>query len=80
MPVHKKEHTPRDDKGATPNVVSPEELKPEHFHQYLRAEILDATLTVMEAIMRPRTEPLSRCGVGRMHAHASRLSQWVLHA
>jgi putative transposase len=52
MPVHKKENTPRDDKGATPNVVSPEQLKPENFHQYLRAEIRDATRTVMEEIMR----------------------------
>ncbi len=52
MPVHKKEHTPRDDKGVTPNVVSPEQLKPENFHQYLRAEIRDATRTVMEEIMR----------------------------
>ena len=52
MPVHNKENTPRDDKGATPNVVSPEQLKPENFHQYLRAEIRDATRTVMEEIMR----------------------------
>jgi putative transposase len=52
MPVHKKENTPRDDKGATPNVVSAEQLKPEDFHQYLRTEIRDATRMVMEEIMR----------------------------
>jgi len=52
MPVHKKKNTLPDDKGATPTVVSPDHLKPEDFHQYLRAEIRDATRTVMEAIMR----------------------------
>ncbi len=52
MPVHKKKNTPPDDKGATPTVVSPDHLKPEDFHQYLRAEIRDATRTVMEEIMR----------------------------
>jgi putative transposase len=52
MPVHKKKNTPADDKGATPIVVSPDHLKPEDFHQYLRAEIRNATRTVMEAIMR----------------------------
>ena len=57
MPVDKKKHTPPDVKGATPNVVSADHLKPEHFHQYLRSEIRDATRTVMEEIMR---EELSR--------------------
>jgi putative transposase len=52
MPVHKKKNTLPDDKGATPTVVSPDHLKPEDFHQYLRAEIRDATRTVMEEIMR----------------------------
>jgi putative transposase len=52
MPVHKKKNTPPDDKGATPTVVSPDHLKPEDFQQYLRAEIRDATRTVMEEIMR----------------------------
>ncbi len=52
MPVHKKKNTPPDDKGATPTVVSADPLKPEDFHQYLRAEIRDATRTVMEEIMR----------------------------
>ncbi len=52
MPVHQKKNTPRDDKGATPTVVSPDHLKPEDFHQYLRTEIRDATRTVMEEIMR----------------------------
>ena len=57
MPVDKKKNTPPDDKGATPNVVSADQLKPEHFHHYLRTEIRDATRTVMEEIMR---EELSR--------------------
>ncbi len=52
MPVHKKKNTPPDDKGATPTVVSSDHFKPEDFHQYLRAEIRDATRTVMEEIMR----------------------------
>ena len=52
MPVHKKKHTTTS-KGneATSNVASSEQLGPENFHQYLRAEIRDATRTVMEEIM-----------------------------
>jgi putative transposase len=52
MPVHKKKNTPADDKRATPTVVSVDHLKSEDFHQYLRAEIRDATRSVMEEIMR----------------------------
>jgi putative transposase len=52
MPVHKKHTTTAPSSGATPNVVAPAQLKPENFHQYLRAEIRDATRTVMEEIMR----------------------------
>ena len=52
MPVHKKKNTPPDDKGTSSNDVTLDQLKPEHFHQYLRAEIRDATRTVMEEIMR----------------------------
>jgi hypothetical protein len=51
MPVDKKKNTPPDDKGAIPNVVSADQLKPEHFHQYLRAEIRDATRTVIPSRM-----------------------------
>src|SRR5947209_9473681 len=53
MPVHKKKNTtPSKCNEATSNVASPEQLRPENFHQYLRAEIRDATRTVMEEIMR----------------------------
>ncbi len=52
MSVHRKKNTPPGNKGATPTVVSSDQLKPEDFHQYLRAEIRHATRTVMEAIMR----------------------------
>ncbi len=53
MPVHKKKHTTTSKgNGATSNLISPEPLRPENFHQYLRAEIRDATRTVMEEIMR----------------------------
>ena len=52
MPVHKKHTTTAPSSGATPNVVAPAQLKPENFHQYLRAEIRAATRTVMEEIMR----------------------------
>jgi putative transposase len=52
MPDHQKKNTSPDEKGATPTVVSSDPLKPEDFHQYLRAEIRDATRTVMEEIMR----------------------------
>lgn len=56
MPVHKKHTTTAPYSGATPNVVAPAPLHPENFHQYLRAEIRDATRMVMEEIM---TEELS---------------------
>ncbi len=53
MPVHQKKNTtPSKGNGATSNITSPEQLKPENFHQYLRAEIRDATRAVMEEIMR----------------------------
>ncbi len=53
MPVHKKKNTtPSKGNEATSNVASAEQLRPENFHQYLRAEIRDATRTVMEEIMR----------------------------
>src|SRR6266480_3936482 len=52
MPVHQKKNTSPAQTGATPTIISPEPLRPENFHQYLRAEIRDATRTVMEEIMR----------------------------
>jgi putative transposase len=53
MPVHKKKHTTTSKVNAdTSNIPEAEPLRPETFHQYLRAEIRDATRTVMEEIMR----------------------------
>jgi putative transposase len=53
MPVYKNKHsTPSKGNGAISNIPSPEQLRPENFQQYLRAEIREATRTVMEAIMR----------------------------
>ena len=53
MPVHKKKNTTTSkSNAATSNIPSPEPLRPESFHQYLRAEIREATRTVMEAIIR----------------------------
>lgn len=53
MPVNKKKHTTASKgNGATSNLTEAEQLKPETFHQYLRAEIREATRTVMEEIMR----------------------------
>lgn len=53
MPVHKKKNTTSSQgNGAPSNITSPEQLRPETFHQYLRAEICDATRTVIEEIMR----------------------------
>jgi putative transposase len=52
MPAHKKKTTTSTSTEATATVISPEPLKPENFHQYLRAEIRHATRAVMEAIMR----------------------------
>ncbi len=69
MPVHKKKNTPPDNKGATPTVVSPEHLNPENFHQYLRAEIRDATRTVMEEIMREELSQFLGAAWGESTAH-----------
>ena len=53
MPVHKKKHITASTSNAAPSSTSEAEpLRPETFHQYLRAEIRQATRTVMEAIMR----------------------------
>ncbi len=52
MPAHKKKTTTSTSPQATSTVSSAEPLKPENFHQYLRAEIRHATRLVMEEIMR----------------------------
>lgn len=52
MPVHMNKNTTLDGNGATSNTASPQRLGPETFHQYLRAEIREATRMVMEEIMR----------------------------
>ncbi|MBF6607055.1 MAG: IS256 family transposase [Chloroflexi bacterium] len=51
MPAHKKKTTTSTSPEATSTVSSVEPLTPETFHQYLRAEIRDATRLVMEDIM-----------------------------
>ena len=51
MPAHKKKATTSTSPEATSTVNSVEPLKPETFHQYLRAEIRHATRLVMEEIM-----------------------------
>jgi len=51
MPALKKTTTSTNTQ-ATATVISPEPLKPENFHQYLRAEIRHATRAVREEIMR----------------------------
>ncbi len=53
MPVHKKKHTTTSKSHAAPsNSSEAEPLRPETFHQYLRAEICQATRAVMEEILR----------------------------
>jgi putative transposase len=52
MPAPKKKTTTCPTTQATATVISPEALKAENFHQYLRAEIRQATRVVMEEIMR----------------------------
>jgi putative transposase len=52
MPARKKKTTTSASPDATSTVISAESLKPETFHQYLRAEIRHATRAVMEEIMR----------------------------
>lgn len=57
MPANKKEHTtaetrqPRTLESSDPNFAAPEE-----FHQYLRAQIREATRAVMEEVMREELE------------------------
>jgi transposase-like protein len=53
MPVDKKKHTTTSKSdAATSNTPEAEPLRPETFHQYLRAEIRQATRAVMEEILR----------------------------
>lgn len=52
MPAPKKKTTTSMSREATSTIISAEPLKPENFHQYLRAEIRQATRAVMEEIMR----------------------------
>ena len=52
MPAHKKKTTTSTSPEAISTVNPAEPLKPENFHQYLRAEIRHATRAVMEEIMR----------------------------
>ncbi len=53
MPVDKKKHTTLSKSDAAPSTIpEAEPLRPESFHQYLRAEIRQATRAVMEEIMR----------------------------
>lgn len=56
MPANKKEHTtpetkPRISESSTPSLPAPEE-----FHQYLRAQIREATRLMMEKVMREELE------------------------
>jgi transposase-like protein len=52
MSVHKKENSTPQNNATPSTIVSSEDLKPEHFHHYLRAEIRQATRMVMEDIIR----------------------------
>lgn len=53
MPIHKEEHTtPNNPKQRTSESSIPHLPAPEEFHQYLRAQIREATRVVMEDIMR----------------------------
>ncbi len=51
MPTHKKEHTTSETKSRTSESSAPSMPAPEEFHQYLRAQIRDATRIVMEEVM-----------------------------
>jgi putative transposase len=53
MPIDKKKHTTASKSdAATSSIPEAELLSLENFHQYLRAEIRQATRMVMEEIMR----------------------------
>ena len=66
MPAPKKTTTSTNTR-ATAAVNSAEPLRPENFHQYLRAEIRHATRVVMEEIMREELSGLSSSQMGRMY-------------
>ena len=51
MPVHKKKHTPPESQPRTWEPSVPNLLDPEEFHQYLRAQIREATRVVMEEVI-----------------------------
>jgi transposase-like protein len=51
MPTHKKEHTTSENTPQTSELFMPNMLAPEEFHQYLRAQIREATRVVMEEVM-----------------------------
>src|SRR6266699_1856355 len=70
MPVHKKKNTTTSkSNAATSNLPSPQPLRPESFHQYLPAEIREATRTVMEAIIREELSQFLGAEWGESTAH-----------
>ena len=52
MPAHKKEHTTASIQHRLSESSLSHPLAPEEFHQYLRAQIRNATRAVMEEVMR----------------------------
>jgi hypothetical protein len=79
MPVSKHQPTTSSPEGSIleSSSVLPEQ---EEFRQHLRRLAVSAVQVLIEHVMRPRTGAVHRSLVGRMHPHAPRLSQWVLHA
>ncbi len=79
MPVPKHKPITSSLEGSTSQSSSPVALDQEEFRQHLRRLAVSAVQVLLEHVMREELDESHRRLVGRMHTHAPRLSQWVLH-
>jgi hypothetical protein len=79
MPVPKKKPITLAPEGSTSESLSKILPDQEDFRQHLRHLAVSAVQILIEQVMRPRTGAVHWSILGRMYAHSSWLSQWVLH-
>src|SRR5437588_4419259 len=79
MPVAKHKPTTLSPEGSTSESSSPVVPDQEEFRQHLRRLAVSAVQVLIEQVMREELDESHRSLVGRMHAHAPWLPQWVLH-
>jgi hypothetical protein len=79
MPVPKNKPITSSPEGSTLESSSPIVLEQEEFRQHLRRLAISAVQVLIEHVMREELDESHRRLVGRMHAHAPWLPQWVLH-